>query len=114
MRVENTEPPSALSVQRYWDSGDFHQPSRIDGCSTDFIGMMSRAFKLLSTARAWGFDGDGHLFRLVSEAHRICLPHLFDPVLADLEKQSSFLCTTAPPDSGSRYVSKRSSPIGQK
>ena len=30
----------------------------------------------------WSFDGDGHLFRLVSEAHRIRLAHLFDPVLA--------------------------------
>src|SRR5207249_4106919 len=27
-------------------------------------------------------DGDGALFRLVSEAHRIRLAHLFDPVLA--------------------------------
>jgi superfamily II DNA or RNA helicase len=32
--------------------------------------------------RPWSFDGDGHLFRLVSEAHRIRLAHLFDPVLA--------------------------------
>jgi superfamily II DNA or RNA helicase len=32
--------------------------------------------------RPWGFDGDGYLFRLVSEAHRIRLAHLFDPVLA--------------------------------
>ena len=30
----------------------------------------------------WSFDGDGHLFRLVSEAQRIRLAHLFDPVLA--------------------------------
>ena len=30
----------------------------------------------------WGFDGDGALFRLVSEANRIRLAHLFDPVLA--------------------------------
>jgi hypothetical protein len=29
----------------------------------------------------WSFDGDGHLFGLVSEAHRIRLAHLFDPVL---------------------------------
>src|SRR5207247_7911122 len=28
------------------------------------------------------FDGDGSLLRLVSEAHRIRLAHLFDPVLA--------------------------------
>ena len=32
--------------------------------------------------RPWGFDGDGSLFRLVSEAQRIRLAHLFDPVLA--------------------------------
>ena len=30
----------------------------------------------------WSFDGDGSLFRLVSEAHRIRLAHLFDPILA--------------------------------
>ena len=28
----------------------------------------------------WSFDGDGKLFRLVSEAHRIHLAHLFDPL----------------------------------
>src|ERR671914_1705880 len=32
--------------------------------------------------RPWSFDGDGGLFRLVSEAQRIKLAHLFDPVLA--------------------------------
>jgi hypothetical protein len=32
--------------------------------------------------RPWSFDGDGAAFRLVSEAHRIRLAHLFDPVLA--------------------------------
>jgi superfamily II DNA or RNA helicase len=30
----------------------------------------------------WSFDGDGAFFRLVSEAQRIHLAHLFDPVLA--------------------------------
>lgn len=30
----------------------------------------------------WSFDGDGALLRLVSEAHRIRLAHLFDPLLA--------------------------------
>lgn len=30
----------------------------------------------------WSFDGDGAVFRLVSEAQRIRLAHLFDPVLA--------------------------------
>src|SRR5207245_2978513 len=32
--------------------------------------------------RPWSFDGDGGLLRLVSEAHRIRLAYLFDPVLA--------------------------------
>jgi SNF2 family DNA or RNA helicase len=31
---------------------------------------------------AWSFDGDGKLFRLVSEALRIRLAYLFDPLLA--------------------------------
>ena len=37
---------------------------------------------LVEKGRPWSFDGDGALFRLVSEAHRIRLAHLFDPVLA--------------------------------
>jgi hypothetical protein len=32
--------------------------------------------------RPWSFDADGHLLRLVSEAQRIRLAHLFDPYLA--------------------------------
>jgi len=38
--------------------------------------------ELVEQGRAWSFDGDGALFRLVSEAQRIRLAHLFDPVLA--------------------------------
>jgi hypothetical protein len=37
--------------------------------------------EVIETGRPWSFDGDGALFRLVSEAHRIRLAHLFDPVL---------------------------------
>src|ERR1700757_5173271 len=37
---------------------------------------------IVELGRPWSFDGDGNLFRLVSEAHRIHLAHLFDPVLA--------------------------------
>jgi superfamily II DNA or RNA helicase len=35
-----------------------------------------------AVGRAWAFDADGHLFRLVSEARRIQLAYLFDPMLA--------------------------------
>ena len=38
--------------------------------------------EVVENGRPWSFDGDGALFRLVSEAHRIRLAHLFDPVLA--------------------------------
>lgn len=38
--------------------------------------------ELVEQGRPWSFDGDGALFRLVSEAQRIQLAHLFDPVLA--------------------------------
>ena len=38
--------------------------------------------ELVQAGRPWAFDGDGELFRLVSEALRIRLAHLFDPLLA--------------------------------
>ena len=37
---------------------------------------------IAESGRPWSFDGDGALFRLVAEANRIRLAHLFDPVLA--------------------------------
>ena len=38
--------------------------------------------EIVKGGRPWSFDGDGSLYRLVAEAHRIRLAHLFDPVLA--------------------------------
>ncbi|MCH8148002.1 MAG: DEAD/DEAH box helicase [Planctomycetes bacterium] len=38
--------------------------------------------EVVSAGRPWSFDGDGALLRLVSEAYRIRLAHLFDPYLA--------------------------------
>ncbi len=38
--------------------------------------------EIVEAGRPWSFDGDGNTFRLISEAHRIRLAHLFDPVLA--------------------------------
>jgi superfamily II DNA or RNA helicase len=38
--------------------------------------------EIVTEGRPWSFDGDGGSFRLVSEAHRIRLAHLFDPLLA--------------------------------
>ena len=38
--------------------------------------------EIVEVGRPWSFDGDGAAFRLVAEAHRIRLAHLFDPLLA--------------------------------
>ena len=38
--------------------------------------------EVVEEGRPWSFDGDGALLRLVSEAYRIRLAHLFDPYLA--------------------------------
>ena len=40
------------------------------------------SLEVIERGLPWSFDGDGHTFRLVSEAQRIRLAHLFDPVLA--------------------------------
>ena len=38
--------------------------------------------EVVAAGQAWSFDADGGLLRLVSEAYRIRLAHLFDPLLA--------------------------------
>lgn len=38
--------------------------------------------EILESGKPWSFDGNPDLFRLVSEAHRIRLAYLFDPLLA--------------------------------
>src|SRR5579883_603329 len=40
------------------------------------------SIEIATVGRPWSFDGDGSLFRLVSEAYRIHLAYLFDPLLA--------------------------------
>ncbi len=59
---------------------------RADACQSAFIFVRipndEARIEVVEVGRSWSFDGDGELFRLVSEAHRIRLAHLFDPVLA--------------------------------
>ncbi len=40
------------------------------------------ALRVVQSGRLWSFDGDAYNLRLVSEAYRIHLAHLFDPILA--------------------------------
>jgi hypothetical protein len=51
-------------------------------CGRDPLPARRAASRIVESGRPWSFDGDGALFRLVAEAHRIRLAHLFDPVLA--------------------------------
>jgi hypothetical protein len=40
------------------------------------------SIEIATVGRPWSFDGDSSLFRLVSDAYRIHLAYLFDPLLA--------------------------------
>src|SRR5437764_1258630 len=40
------------------------------------------SIEIATVGRPWSFDGDGSLLRLISEAYRIHLAYLFDPLLA--------------------------------
>lgn len=40
------------------------------------------SIEILEKGLPWSFDGDGSLFKLVSESYRIKLAHLFDPYIA--------------------------------
>jgi superfamily II DNA or RNA helicase len=55
-----------------------------DGSTGDAIVFRSQEadLELVSGGRKWSFEGDGELFRLVSEAERIRLAYLFDPYVA--------------------------------
>jgi superfamily II DNA or RNA helicase len=56
---------------------------RIDGSTGIFVAdERTTGITLLDRAGRWTFDGDPVLFRLVTEAHRIRLAYLFDPLLA--------------------------------
>ena len=86
-RVRGILPDTAvtvLSVQ--WHGSEaltlvYRQPG--GGVADEILYRQDEArFERVETGRAWSFDGDGALFRLAAEAHRIRLAHLFDPVLA--------------------------------
>jgi SNF2 family DNA or RNA helicase len=41
-----------------------------------------QSLEIIQPGKRWVFDGDGNTFKLLSEAYRIHLAHLFDPYLA--------------------------------
>ena len=53
--------------------------------------------EVVAQGRPWSFDGDGALFRLVSEAQRIRLAHLFDPCWRSTPRWSTHYRIRPPP-----------------
>jgi superfamily II DNA or RNA helicase len=80
--------PSGLAtiVSVQWYGADAAEVTFKDGGGAVANQILFRAdeerLELVEEGRPWSFDADGGLFRLLSEAQRIHLAHLFDPVLA--------------------------------
>ncbi len=55
---------------------------RLDPSARQHFRSDEHRLAIKSRGRQWSFDGDGALLRLVTEANRIKLAHLFDPCLA--------------------------------
>ena len=83
--VEIDSPVEVISVKWFGDSAvelTYKLPAT-GGVNTRLLYRDDEsALEIVERGLPWSFDGDGELFRLVSEAQRIRLAHLFDPVLA--------------------------------
>jgi len=64
------------AIKVVYEDGDGSPQSRL------LFRNEEESLEVADSERAWSFDGDGALLRLVSEANRIRLAHLFDPYLA--------------------------------
>ena len=85
--VHGVIPDAAVSIAQV----QWHGDSAIELTYTDESGRVGNTLlyrsdeqrlALVDESRSWSLDSDGGLFRLVSEAERIRLAHLFDPRLA--------------------------------
>ncbi|KKI99935.1 hypothetical protein PROH_09055 [Prochlorothrix hollandica PCC 9006 = CALU 1027] len=69
-----------------WHNGDAVELIYKDLNGQPHIHLLLRddesTLEIVTAGQPWSFDGDGGLLRLVSEAYRIRLAHLFDPLLA--------------------------------
>jgi superfamily II DNA or RNA helicase len=73
-------------IDAKWYEGDVVELTYKDADGQPYTELLLReresTLEIVQEGRPWSFDGDGALLRLVSEAHRIRLAHLFDPLLA--------------------------------
>ncbi|GCL59928.1 helicase-related protein [Microcystis aeruginosa] len=85
--VNGILPNQAVTViEAKWHGSDTVELTYKDTNGQPYTELLFRyrepTLEILTEGRPWGFDGDGALLRLVSEAHRIRLAYLFDPLLA--------------------------------
>jgi len=73
-------------IDTQWHGSDVVELTYKDANGQPYTELLLRdqesTLEIVTEGRPWSFDGDGGLLRLVSEAHRIRLAHLFDPLLA--------------------------------
>ena len=78
------QPVTVISVRWYGSEVLELHYKDLDGCIGQVLLYRSEEprIEIVQGGRRWEFDGIGGLFRLVSEAQRIRLAYLFDPLLA--------------------------------
>ena len=77
---------SVTVIEAKWHGSDVIELTYKDASGQPYTELIFRdrepTLEIATEGRFWCFDGDGNIFRLVSEAHRIRLAYLFDPLLA--------------------------------
>jgi superfamily II DNA or RNA helicase len=77
---------SVTVIEAKWHGSDVIELTYKDPSGQPHTELLFRdrepTLTVVTEGRPWSFDGDGDTLRLVSEAHRIRLAYLFDPLLA--------------------------------
>jgi superfamily II DNA or RNA helicase len=73
-------------IQAKWHGSNVVELTYKDSCGSPRCELLYRdrepVLEIASSGLPWSFDADGKLFRLASEARRIRMAYLFDPLLA--------------------------------
>ena len=82
--ITGAEPVSVIAVKWHGTTALSITYRHTDGTLGDRLLFRSDEtnLEIAQPSTHWGFDGDANTFRLISEAYRIHLAHLFDPYLA--------------------------------
>jgi SNF2 family DNA or RNA helicase len=77
---------SITVIEAKWHGSDVVELTYKDTNGQPYTELLLRdreaTLEIVTEGKPWSFDGDGDTLRLVSEAHRIRLAYLFDPLLA--------------------------------